>query len=137
MQLAVILACLLAFCGSSYAFCWTSGPYHIAASALAVGVGNLTSSSVCVYGNNANLNNECPFPCQALIVATWGDCYCRDMDYQPNAGRADPVIKSLSVKQVFSFLAGTNNAYAGNSCRTWMSNSDQVAKWKCSSFSDD
>jgi len=128
----VLLVCALTLVASVNAFCWTSGPYHLAASALAIGVGNFSSSSVCVYGNNPNINNDCPFPCQALITATWGDCYCQDPNYLPNAAGADPVIKPMSVQQVFSFMAGMNNAYTGNSCRQWMSNSDQAAKWKCS-----
>ena len=49
----------------------------MAAKALAIGMGEVSSAGVCVYGKNKNLDDECPVSCQGLITAVWGDCYCR------------------------------------------------------------
>jgi len=123
-----ILLILFTFISTALSICWTSGPYHIAASALSVGVGNKTSASVCVYDNSTALNDQCPLPCEALLATTWGDCYCRDPDYHPEATGADDFIKSLTVKQIFYLLA-TNMYTTGATCRNWLQS--QKSSWTC------
>jgi len=125
MRIALILVICALCIGSSYGVCWTAGPYHIAASALALGIGNVSSSSVCVYGANENLNPTCPLPCQTLLRATWGDCYCRDPTYKPDVG--DSVVRPMNVRQIFELLA-TSAKQKGATCRDWL---QENPDWKC------
>jgi len=131
LVIALVFSVLLAVVS---AFCWTQGPYHIASGALAVGVGNVSSASVCVYStDNPQFDSSCPLPCQALIAATWGDCYCRDPNYQPQAAGADNFIRPFSVFQIFQFLAGEGpfglKFYAN--CRNWIADPNQRKLWTC------
>eukprot|EP01130_Rhizamoeba_saxonica_P003334 TRINITY_DN1414_c0_g1_i2.p1 TRINITY_DN1414_c0_g1~~TRINITY_DN1414_c0_g1_i2.p1 ORF type:complete len:134 (-),score=20.16 TRINITY_DN1414_c0_g1_i2:24-425(-) len=111
------------------ATCWTSGPYHVASKAFAIGVGSMNSSSVCVYGSNKRLNRDCNLACQGIIEAVWGDCYCRDPDYYPDV--SDPVIRKLTVGQIFQLLA-TDEYYPAASCRDWLNSASNRHMWTCS-----
>lgn len=70
--------------------------------ALHQGVGNVASHGACIYGATTILDGSCPLPCQALITATWGDCYCQDPSYKPGNGD----FSTMSVEQVFGIIAG-------------------------------
>jgi len=109
-------------------YCWTSAAYHVASQAFAVGVGDPSSNSVCIYGNNTRLSYDCPLACETLISATWGDCYCNDPNYRPDAFGADPLIKPMTVYQVFSVLA-TSKYATGANCRLWMAGRN--SSWTC------
>ena len=103
------LLLLLLWIGAASASCWSAVGYHAAASALATGLGDMSSSAVCVYSakvNSSATNAECPPPCKALLAAAWGDCYCRDPAYQPLSWGADKLVYNLTVAQMF-LLVGT------------------------------
>jgi hypothetical protein len=103
------------------ALCWGSGGYHVAAMAMAVGIGTIDSQAVCVYGSEKTLNDdECPLPCQSILSATWGDCYSRSPLYKPKALGSDNAIKSLSVYDMYRFLATPSKEAEHATCRTWL-----------------
>eukprot|EP01127_Copromyxa_protea_P002364 TRINITY_DN1224_c0_g1_i1.p1 TRINITY_DN1224_c0_g1~~TRINITY_DN1224_c0_g1_i1.p1 ORF type:complete len:121 (-),score=18.42 TRINITY_DN1224_c0_g1_i1:113-475(-) len=105
------------------------------AAALATGIGSVSSSAVCVYGN-ATLNNDCPLPCQGLLLAIVGDCYCRNPNYQPSSIRVDPKIKNMTVYQMYLSLA-TSRYFRGATCRNWLNEPDNQADWNCKNSSRD
>lgn len=107
-------------------FCWGSGAYHLAAEGLAIGIGPIDSSAVCVYGISASLDEECPLPCQTLLAATWGDCYCRHPGYKPKSFGANGLIKPMSTHEMFRFLA-EDAPHA--TCRVWLN--ENKGDWEC------
>jgi len=123
-------AIFIVFCAISVAMgiCFSNIPYHLAADALSVGVGNLTSSSVCIYGKNPALDNECGPPCKLLLSAVWGDCYCKEPYYKPNASRADSFVRKLNVREIFELL-GTYKHTNGATCRKWLE--ERERSWRC------
>jgi len=127
----VLCLCLTVLTALAQASCWTALPYHAAAIALATGIGDMSSSAVCVYavrGNSSSTDNECPPPCKALLVATWGDCYCRDPTYRPLACGADKLVYNLTVGQMFQLLA-TQRYTAAAYCRNWLGDNSHI--WQC------
>eukprot|EP01120_Amphizonella_sp_Union-15-10_P015765 TRINITY_DN816_c0_g1_i1.p1 TRINITY_DN816_c0_g1~~TRINITY_DN816_c0_g1_i1.p1 ORF type:complete len:132 (+),score=15.58 TRINITY_DN816_c0_g1_i1:56-451(+) len=118
------------FASSVLSFCPFEGPYHVAAKAFAEGLGNVTTASPCVYGNADQVqDSSCPLPCKALIVATWGDCYCKDPEYVP--GVSNEFISTLTVRQLFSVLA-TRIYFPAANCRQFLQEPDNYQQWTCS-----
>jgi hypothetical protein len=112
------------------AFCWGSGVYHLAAEALAIGIGPVDSSAVCVYGSSSSLDEECPLPCQTLLAAAWGDCYCRNPGYKPKSFGANGLIKPMSVHEMYRFLAEPIHEDAKHAtCRIWLNENEE--DWNC------
>ena len=111
------------------AFCWGSGVYHVSAEALAIGIGSVDSSAVCVYGNVRSLDDECPLPCQTLLASTWGDCYCRSPGYKPKSFGANGLIKPLSVHEMYRFLALFSVEAPFATCRVWLN--ENKGDWNC------
>eukprot|EP01120_Amphizonella_sp_Union-15-10_P011120 TRINITY_DN462_c0_g2_i1.p1 TRINITY_DN462_c0_g2~~TRINITY_DN462_c0_g2_i1.p1 ORF type:complete len:142 (+),score=13.19 TRINITY_DN462_c0_g2_i1:28-426(+) len=110
------------------AFCFSLAPYHLAAKALAQGTGNINSSSPCVYGNSSVQNSSCSAACKGLILATWGDCYCKDRDYLPDV--SDLLVRTLNVEQIFELLATDKYSKFAN-CRDWLNEPDNYRDWNC------
>ena len=122
----------LILCGAKEgtSFCWGSGVYHVAAEALAIGIGPIDSSAVCVYGALKDLDEECPLPCQTLLATAWGDCYCRSPGYKPKSFGANGLIKPLSVREMYQFLAEPVHGDASHAtCRTWLN--ENRGDWEC------
>jgi len=111
-----------------HGFCISTGPYHLASKAFAEGVGLLNTSSPCVYGNASISNSSCPVTCKTLIVATWGDCYCKDPFYTPKV--SDFLVRNLTVFDIFQLLSTSKWSKSAN-CRDWLNEADQVKMWKC------
>ena len=119
--------------------CWTSSLYHQSAWALAKSIGPIDSDAVCVYGTDKSLNDECSPPCQALLMAVWGDCYCRNKDYKPSSflGHVDKIVSGKSVRDIFHLFTNTTTK-GGRSdllgyitCRNWMKESENLDKINC------
>lgn len=126
----VFLVLICSFFKSSESFCWGSGIYHVAAEALAMGIGPIDSQAVCVYGNLKDLDAECPLTCQTLLATAWGDCYCRNPNYKPKSFDADNAIKNLSVYDMFKFLSENTQTDAPHAtCRLWLKEKKQ--DWHC------
>lgn len=87
---------------------------------LAVGIGPIDSSAVCVFGSVKGLDEECPLSCQSLLMTAWGDCYQRNPDYRPRAFGASAQIKSMSVYQMFQFIAEPSIVAPHATCRNWL-----------------
>eukprot|EP01121_Diplochlamys_sp_Union-15-3_P006636 TRINITY_DN1713_c0_g1_i1.p1 TRINITY_DN1713_c0_g1~~TRINITY_DN1713_c0_g1_i1.p1 ORF type:complete len:139 (+),score=15.30 TRINITY_DN1713_c0_g1_i1:26-418(+) len=111
-----------------YSFCFSLGPYHLSAAAFAQGLGDINSSSVCVYGNTSVSNSSCPLACESLIVATWGDCYCKDRFYRPNTSNA--LVRTLTVYEMYELLA-TPKYFRSANCRDFLNRQDSLESWKC------
>jgi len=135
MKSVVATVLLLSIIGAvSYvnAICISNVAYHQAAKALGYGMGNVSTSSVCRYGNVQGLNTQCPTLCSSLITATWGDCYCKEPNYKPGNVSND-LINQLTVQQYFLFFAypqsfGFN--YQIN-CNAYMLQPSSMKKWQC------
>lgn len=67
MLAAALLFVVLA--ASAEGFCIARGPYYVAAKALAVGIGNITSHAVCKFTTapGISLDGTCPDACMILI----------------------------------------------------------------------
>jgi len=111
--------------------CWTTAPYHVAAKAFAEGSGDISSNSVCKYGNTSSLSNDCPNACIGLIRATWGDCYCQEPEYVP--GVSNSLISHMTVRQIFNLFATKQYVavapYAN--CRNWLNQNGNSNMWQC------
>ncbi len=83
------------------------------------------------HDSGISLNDDCPVPCALLVRSTWGDCYCTEPLYQPNAG--DVPINQFSVYQIFAFFAQPSVAAVQMQCRNWMQTPSSVTSWKCNS----
>lgn len=133
MQIHIFALLLLLVCCNvrlAESFCLGSGIYHLAAEALSVGIGPLDSDAVCVYGNNKDLDEDCPFSCQALLTSAWGDCYCRNPDYKPKSFAANGLLRPLSVYETFKFMAQLLHPEAPHAtCRIWLN--EHKADWTC------
>jgi hypothetical protein len=126
-SLALLLLLAATLAGAS---CWTAAGYHAAAATLATGLGAVGSSGVCLYSltNRSALDKECPPPCRALIMATWGSCYKIDPSYQPESIGSDSLVYNMTVCQMFQ-LVGTPKWAASAYCRAWMQG--EASSWKC------
>jgi hypothetical protein len=132
MRIFLLVLCLaLVLVQAARASCWTAVAYHAAAAALATGLGEVSSSAVCVYSPKANvtgMNDACPPPCMTLLAATYGDCYCRDPVYRPLSWDADKLVYNMTVAQMF-LLVATPRFAASAYCRAWMD--EREHDWKC------
>jgi hypothetical protein len=117
----------------AHGFCFSRAGYYIASKALAVGVGDITTHAACKFTNatGISLNSDCPAPCALLVRSTWGDCYCTEPLYEPQAG--DAPINHFSVYQIFAFFAQPSTAAVQMQCRNWMQTQSSVTMWKCNS----
>lgn len=119
---------------------------------LAAGIGRERSNGVCKYGNDTTLDDECPVACLSVILTVLGDCYwyVRDCNYGFSccshhhvffySGSKDPayvptdtpftdqIIKGLSVRDIFIFLATPLKARSAN-CRVYLKSKER--DWKC------
>jgi len=130
MSIIQILLLLVACFQPIRATCWNTKPYQLGAKALAEATGTLSSAAICRYGNNTQIHASCPAPCWALISYTFGDCYCEDPDYKPKV--SDPLVKSLTVKQLFELLAEPSKYnFQGASCQDKLNQSANKKKWQC------
>jgi hypothetical protein len=107
----------------------------VAAKALAIGIGDLTSAGVCVYGLHDGLNDDCPISCKGLITATWGDCYCRNPQYKPDTVDVDDILAPMDVHGLFAFINGSSSKYGTKwnaTCRSWIGQEAETKMWMCS-----
>jgi len=54
--------------GSVQLGCVVNGPYHVAAAMLQLGLGNLSTSAVCQYGADTDLNSACSLTCKGASL---------------------------------------------------------------------
>ncbi len=120
--------------------CWTSSVYHESAWLLAKSIGPVDSDAVCVYADRKddNLDEECSPPCQALIMAVWGDCYCRNPNYQPSTfgGHVDKTVSGKSVKEIFKLFSDVKSSSSSGgaksiTCRNWMREKENMDAVSC------
>ena len=128
-----VLLLLVLVAASASGFCITRTGYYVASKALAVGIGLVQSNAACKFTNvtGISLNGDCPPQCAVLIRATWGDCYCEQPTFVPDAG--DAPFDAMTAQQLFQFIAGSYNSSYGVQahCRDWMNTPSSVAMWAC------
>ena len=133
----MLLLAILLLASSTEAFCITRTGFYIAAKALAVGIGNVTSSAACKFSSvtGIDLNSDCPPQCALLIRTTWGDCYCEQPSFVPAAG--DAPFSNYTAQQLFEFIAGVQDPSLGLQahCRDWMNLPSSISSWACNSTS--
>lgn len=92
------------------------------------GIGPVESAAVCVYGTNSGLDDECPLPCQTLLISTWGDCYKRHPLYKPEPPIGSGWFKTaMTTYDLFEFIATPSKEAPYATCRDWMM--DNIENW--------